>query len=48
MDVLDDLKSIIKKIEDIENKIKETEELCETITIELNEIKYGLKNYFKS
>jgi len=45
MDVLDDLKSVIKKIEDIEKKIKETEELCETITIELNEIKYGLKNY---
>lgn len=45
MNDLYDMKSIMIKIEDIEKQIKETETLCESLSIKLNEIKNGLKNY---
>ena len=45
MDDLHEIKSILKKIEAIEIKIKETEKLCKTLTKELDEIKFGLRNY---
>lgn len=45
MNDLDDIKSIIVKIENIEKNINETETLCKSLTLKLNEIKYGLKKY---
>lgn len=45
MNDLDEIKNILKKIESIEIEIKETETLCKSLTLELNEIKHGLRNY---
>ena len=45
MDTIDEIKYILTKIEDIEIKIKETEKLCTILKIELDEIKFGLRNY---
>jgi ribonuclease HI len=48
MNDLEEIKCILNKIEDIENKIKETEVLCKTLSNDLNEIKLGLQKFNKS
>lgn len=45
MDDLKELQSILTKIDEIEVNIKETEKLCKTLTKELDEIKFGLRNF---
>ncbi len=45
MDDLNEINLILKKIQEIEIRIHETENLCKTLSTELNEIKLGLREY---